>query len=56
MVPSAGGTTLRLKETGFLTQGRTAGEVEEQYQSHVDGWNVYVPHLGAHLAKQAGAR
>ncbi|HZC73864.1 MAG TPA: SRPBCC domain-containing protein [Jatrophihabitans sp.] len=56
MIPADGGTTLRLTETGFLAQGRTAAEVAEQYQSHVDGWSIFVPRLEAHIAKQVDSR
>ena len=57
ITPGAGSTTtLRLVKTGFTTQGRTPAEVEEQYESHVDGWTIYVPRLEAHIVAQAASR
>ena len=54
--PRDGGSTLRLVETGFPTQGRTPAEVEEQWQSHVDGWAIFVPRLAEHIAAQVASR
>ena len=56
ITPGADGTTLRLVETGFTAQGRTPAEIEEQYESHVDGWNIYVPRLEAHIVAQVASR
>lgn len=56
ITPGVRGTTLRLVETGFSTQGRTPAEVREQYESHVEGWDIYVPRLEAHVLAQAAAR
>ena len=42
------GTLLRMTETGFREQGWEVAVLEEQYQSHVDGWNHFLPRLAAY--------
>ena len=42
------GTLLRMTETGFREQGWEVAVLEEQYQSHVDGWDHFLPRLAAY--------
>lgn len=45
LVPSGEGTTLRMTETGFREMGWEVAVLEEQYNSHVEGWNRHLPRL-----------
>lgn len=60
LLPSAGGTTLRLVETGFRQQGWEVAVLEATYADHVNGWSHFVPRLAAHAEtyaeSDAGAR
>jgi uncharacterized protein YndB with AHSA1/START domain len=49
LVPSAGGTLLRFKETGFRERGWEAAVLEEAYLDHVRGWvDLFLPQLVAY--------
>jgi uncharacterized protein YndB with AHSA1/START domain len=54
LAPSATGTSLRMTETGFRERGGEAAVLEETYREHVDGWNFYVPRLGAYAERLVG--
>ncbi len=43
LTPSAGGTLLRMTESGFREMGWEAAVLEEQYREHVTGWDFYLP-------------
>ena len=45
---AGGGTVLRLTETGFREQGWEIAVLEEAYNEHVEGWNMFVPRIAAH--------
>lgn len=45
LTPSAGGTLLKMTEAGFREMGWEAAVLEEQYQSHLTGWDFYLPRL-----------
>ena len=51
LVPSGGGTSVRLSETGFREIGWEAAVLEEQYQEHIVGWDIYVPRLGEYVTR-----
>ena len=44
--PVGSGTALRMTEVGFREMGWEIAVLEEQYQSHAQGWNHYIPRLG----------
>lgn len=56
LVPSGGGTLLRLTETGFREKGWEAAVLEEQYRDHVTGWDYYLPRLARYVAKLVSQR
>jgi uncharacterized protein YndB with AHSA1/START domain len=56
LVPSGEGTLLRLTETGFRERGWEAAVLEQHYQEHVTGWDIYVPRIAAHAAARGSAR
>jgi uncharacterized protein YndB with AHSA1/START domain len=51
LVPSGGGTTVRLTETGFREQGWEVAKLEEAYRDHVNGWDWFVPRLGEYVTR-----
>lgn len=55
LVPTGEGTLVRLTETGFREKGWEAAVLEEMYQEHVDGWDYFVPRLGAYVARLVAA-
>jgi uncharacterized protein YndB with AHSA1/START domain len=48
--PSGDGTTLRVTESGFREMGWETAVLEAAYQDHVNGWDEFVPRLGAYAA------
>lgn len=48
LLPSGGGTTLRMTETGFREQGFTDAVVAETYLDHASGWDMFIPRLGVY--------
>lgn len=50
LVPRDAGTTLRMTETGFREMGWEVAVLEQAYQQHVEGWDLFLPQLGAHAA------
>jgi uncharacterized protein YndB with AHSA1/START domain len=42
------GTLLRMTETGFGQKGWDAAMLEQQYREHVEGWDYFLPRLGAY--------
>ncbi len=51
LLPAGEGTVLKLSETGFREMGWEAAVLEEQYNDHVAGWNVFVPNIAAHATQ-----
>ena len=49
LIPSGGGTLLKMTETGFREMGWDIALLEQQYNDHVTGWDFYVPRLAAYL-------
>jgi hypothetical protein len=45
LVPSGAGTLLRFTETGFRERGWAVAVLEEAYQDHVRGWDLFLPRL-----------
>ncbi|HEX6194796.1 MAG TPA: SRPBCC domain-containing protein [Jiangellaceae bacterium] len=56
LVPSGSGTLLRLTETGFRERGWEIAVLEQQYQEHVVGWDLFVPRIAAHAEGLVSAR
>jgi uncharacterized protein YndB with AHSA1/START domain len=50
LVPSGGGTLLKMTETGFREMGWELALLEQQYQEHVTGWDFYLPRLAPYVA------
>ena len=48
LVARGEGTLLRMTETGFREQGWEVAVLEEQYRSHGDGWDHFLPRLAAY--------
>ncbi|MDN3029513.1 SRPBCC family protein [Streptomyces sp. S.PB5] len=49
--PTPDGTLVRMTETGFREMGWEIAVLEEQYRDHVRGWDLYIPRLGAYVAR-----
>ncbi|PTR28748.1 uncharacterized protein YndB with AHSA1/START domain [Rhodococcus sp. OK519] len=54
LTPSGEGTTVRMTETGFREMGWEVAVLEEQYNSHIEGWDRYLPRL-VEYANRLGA-
>lgn len=48
--PSAGGTVLRMTESGFREMGWEVAVLEQQYREHGTGWDHFLPRLEAYVA------
>jgi len=48
LVPAGEGTVVRMTETGFREMGWEIARLEEQYREHCEGWDTYIPRLGAY--------
>lgn len=48
LAPDAGGTRLRMTESGFREMGWEVAVLEQMYAEHVDGWAYYLPKLVAY--------
>jgi uncharacterized protein YndB with AHSA1/START domain len=47
--PIAGGTRIRMTETGFRERGWEAAVLEEIYQDHSHGWDYFIARLEKYL-------
>jgi uncharacterized protein YndB with AHSA1/START domain len=56
LTPSASGTLLRMTETGFRERGWEAAVLEAAYHDHVEGWDYYIPRLGAYADRLVSSR
>lgn len=52
LVPSDGGTLLRMTETGFRERGWTEAAAQQEYEDHIKGWGHFLPRLAPYVAKQ----
>jgi len=50
LVPSGGGTLLRMTETGFREMGWEVAVLEQRYSEHVTGWDYYLPRIAPYVA------
>jgi len=50
LVPSAGGTVLKMTETGFREMGWEAAVLATQFAEHHHGWDFYLPRLVPYVA------
>lgn len=50
LIPSGGGTLLKMTETGFREMGWEVAVLEEQYREHSTGWDYYLPRLAPYIA------
>ena len=50
LAPTGGGTLLKMTESGFREMGWEAAVLEQQYQEHVDGWELHLTRLVPYLA------
>lgn len=50
LVPSGGGTLLRMTETGFRELGWESAVLEHEYQEHVTGWDFFLGRLAPYVA------
>ncbi|MET8551134.1 SRPBCC domain-containing protein [Micromonospora zamorensis] len=51
LIPDGTGTQIRMTETGFREMGWEIAVLEAHYQDHVNGWDLYMPRLGAYVAR-----
>jgi uncharacterized protein YndB with AHSA1/START domain len=56
LIPTGGGTVVRLTETGFREKGWEAAVLEESYADHVRGWDVFVPALRDYVTRLVAAQ
>ena len=49
LIPSGGGTLLKMTETGFREMGWEVAVLEHQYAEHVSGWEFYLPRLASYV-------
>ena len=51
LIPSGVGTLIRLTETGFRQKGWESATLEAAYADHSNGWDIFVPSLGAYVTR-----
>ncbi len=56
LAPNAGGTHVRMTETGFREMGWEVAVLEEQYREHETGWDHHLPRLVEYAARQVALR
>lgn len=56
LVPNDTGTTIRMTETGFREMGWEIAVLEEQYNDHVEGWDLYLPQLADYVSRLAARK
>lgn len=56
LAPSGDGTLLRMTETGFREKGWEAAVLEAAYADHVNGWDLFVPSIGAYVERLVASR
>lgn len=55
LVPSGGGTIVRLTETGFRERGWEVATLEAAYREHATSWDRYLPRLAEYAARRGSA-
>lgn len=55
LVPSGGGTLIRMTESGFREKGWEIAKLEAAYADHSNGWDIFVPSLGAYVTRLVSA-
>jgi uncharacterized protein YndB with AHSA1/START domain len=55
LTPSAGGTLVKMTETGFREKGWEVAVLEQAYREHVEGWDHFIPRLGTYVARLVSA-
>lgn len=50
LTPSGKGTVLKMTETGFREMGWELALLEQEYQSHVRGWDFYLSRIPEYVA------
>jgi uncharacterized protein YndB with AHSA1/START domain len=53
---SGDGTLVRMTETGFREKGWEIAVLEENYNDHASGWDVFIPRLGQYVTRLVAAR
>ena len=56
LVPAGAGTTVRVTETGFREKGWEVAVLEAAYAEHANGWDIFVPSLGAYVNRLVSTR
>jgi uncharacterized protein YndB with AHSA1/START domain len=54
--PSNSGTVVRMTEGGFREKGWEVAVLEEQYNEHVTGWDLFLPRMAKYLERLVSAR
>ncbi|MEU0868993.1 SRPBCC domain-containing protein [Nocardia brasiliensis] len=54
--PSGTGTTVQMTEVGFRERGWEIAVLEREYNSHIEGWELFLPRLVAYAAKVGAGR
>jgi uncharacterized protein YndB with AHSA1/START domain len=49
--PTGEGTRVRMTESGFRERGWEVAVLEETYRDHSEGWDYFIPRLGAYVAR-----
>lgn len=51
LVPSGAGTLIRLTESGFREKAWEIATLEAAYADHSNGWDIFIPSLGAYVTR-----
>lgn len=51
LVASGAGTLVRFTESGFREMGWEAAVLEQQYEEHSSGWDMFLPRLRDHVVR-----
>ncbi|MGX1763263.1 SRPBCC domain-containing protein [Streptomyces lydicus] len=54
--PSGSGTAVQMTEVGFRERGWEIAVLEREYNSHIEGWELFLPRLVAYAAKVGAGR
>jgi hypothetical protein len=55
LVPTDGGTLLKMTESGFREKGWEIAELEAAYADHSNGWDMFVPAIGEYVTRLVSA-
>lgn len=56
LIAADGGTLVRMTETGFREKGWEVAVLEQHYADHRQGWDHFIPRLGAYVDRLVGTR